>query len=311
MGNRAAVAPYSGAMLAMVARSARERLLSPAPQNSTKRPTTPSLRSISVTASTRSVAVDPSGSGPDQPHPDDFRFQQVERLPQQYRLGLDTAHAPAEHAERIDHRGVRIGPDQGIGKGNRLRPSRPGHDHRRQILQVDLMHDSGSRGHHPEVLEGLLGPAQQLVPLPVPLVLEIDVLGEGERGPEAIDLDRVVDDQIGRNQGVDVGDIAAEPRDGVAHGRQIDHRGDTGEILEHHPARQERQFHCRPFSGRPRLPPRQGPNQIPIHELAASVAKYVFQQDADGKWERVEIGEPLLLQRLEPVVRDRFAEGRG
>ena len=58
------VAPYSGAMLAMVARSASGSAARPAPKNSTNLPTTPFLRSICVTVSTRSVAVAPSGSSP-------------------------------------------------------------------------------------------------------------------------------------------------------------------------------------------------------------------------------------------------------
>ncbi len=59
-----AVAPYSGAMFAMVARSASGRALSPAPWNSTNLPTTPCALSISVTVSTRSVAVAPDWSSP-------------------------------------------------------------------------------------------------------------------------------------------------------------------------------------------------------------------------------------------------------
>src|SRR5689334_9620659 len=55
------VAPYSGAMLAMVARSASGNDASPGPKNSTNLPTTPVLRSISVTVSTRPVAVDHRG----------------------------------------------------------------------------------------------------------------------------------------------------------------------------------------------------------------------------------------------------------
>ena len=51
-------------MLAIVARSARPRAERPAPWNSTNLPTTPWARSISVTVSTRSVAVAPAGSAP-------------------------------------------------------------------------------------------------------------------------------------------------------------------------------------------------------------------------------------------------------
>ncbi len=60
IGEKPQVAPYSGAMLPRVARSASVRWVRPGPKNSTNLPTTPRLRSISVTVSTRSVAVTPS-----------------------------------------------------------------------------------------------------------------------------------------------------------------------------------------------------------------------------------------------------------
>ena len=63
-GKKPQVAPYSGAMLPMVARSASVMLERPGPKNSTNLPTTPFLRSICVTVSTRSVAVTPSFSLP-------------------------------------------------------------------------------------------------------------------------------------------------------------------------------------------------------------------------------------------------------
>ena len=63
-GKKPQVAPYSGAMLAMVASSSRVRPARPGPKNSTNLPTTPFLRSIWVTVSTRSVAVAPSGRSP-------------------------------------------------------------------------------------------------------------------------------------------------------------------------------------------------------------------------------------------------------
>ena len=58
------VAPYSGAMLAMVARSGSVMAPSPGPKNSTNLLTTPCVRSICVTARAASVAVAPGGSAP-------------------------------------------------------------------------------------------------------------------------------------------------------------------------------------------------------------------------------------------------------
>src|SRR5262249_33827956 len=63
------VAPYSGDMFPSVARSASDSEATPAPKYSTNLPTTPTCRSRSVTVSTRSVAVDPSGSSPDSSKP--------------------------------------------------------------------------------------------------------------------------------------------------------------------------------------------------------------------------------------------------
>ena len=51
-------------MFPIVARSASGSAAMPSPKYSTNLPTTPVLRSISVTVSTRSVAVAPSGSAP-------------------------------------------------------------------------------------------------------------------------------------------------------------------------------------------------------------------------------------------------------
>ena len=56
-GKKPIVAPYSGAILAIVARSGTASEAVPSPKNSTNFPTTFALRSISVIVSTRSVAV--------------------------------------------------------------------------------------------------------------------------------------------------------------------------------------------------------------------------------------------------------------
>src|SRR5215467_145875 len=57
IGKKPMVAPYSGAMLAMVARSTTGNAFAPGPKNSTNLPTTFALRSICVMGSARSVAV--------------------------------------------------------------------------------------------------------------------------------------------------------------------------------------------------------------------------------------------------------------
>ena len=189
-----------------------------------------------------------------------------------------------------------VGADQRVREGDRLRAELPGADDRGQVLEVDLVDDAGARRHDAEVLERLLRPAQQRVALAVALVLQLDVAGEGEHRAEAIDLNRVVDDEIGRHQRVDPGDVAAEPGDGRAHRGQIDDARHTGEVLQHHPARQERQLEL--LAGWPAGVQAASVVDVAlVDELAAGVAQHVFEQDADRERQPVEIGQPLLGQR--------------
>ena len=43
--------------------------------------------------------------------------QHVHRLAEHDGFGFDAAHAPADHAETVDHGGVRVGADERIGEG--------------------------------------------------------------------------------------------------------------------------------------------------------------------------------------------------
>ena len=151
-----------------------------------------------------------------------------EGLAQHGRLGLDAADAPAQHAQAVDHGRVRVGPDQRVAEGPAVRGGehQPG-----QVLEVDLVADARPGGHGPEAVEGALGPAEQLVALDVALVLNGDVLVIGRGVARALDDDGVVDDQLHRDQRVDLRRVAPEARQGVAHGGQVDHAGHPGEVL--------------------------------------------------------------------------------
>ena len=167
IGKMPQVLPYSGAMLAIVARSASGRFARPSPKNSTNLSTTPFLRSISVTVSTRSVAVAPGCRLPRQPEADDLRNQHRDRLAEHRGFGFDAADAPAEHAEAVDHGGVRIGADERVGIGARRAVHFAVEDHAAEVLEIDLVHDAGVRRHHLEIAERGLAPAQERVALAV------------------------------------------------------------------------------------------------------------------------------------------------
>ena len=78
---------------------------------------------------------------------------------------------PAEHAETVDHRRVRIGADQRIWiEGAAAVPHHLG-----QVLEIDLVNDAGGGGDNPEVVECGLAPLQEFVALVVALELQLAV----------------------------------------------------------------------------------------------------------------------------------------
>ena len=176
----------------------------------------------------------PSGSSPLQLEADDARDQHADRLAEHGRLGLDAADAPADDAEAVDHRGVRVGADAGVGVGDRRAVVVAREHHAGEVLDVDLVHDAGARGHDLEVVERALAPAQELVALAVALVLDLDVALEGLGRAEDVGDDGVVDDHLGRSERVDLGGVAAEVGHGLTHRGEVDDARHAGEVLHDH-----------------------------------------------------------------------------
>ena len=101
-----------------------------------------------------------------------------------------------------------------------------------EVLEVDLVDDAGAGRHDAQAGERALRPAQQLVALAVALVLALDVERERAGAAELVDLDRVVDDQVGRHERLDACRVAADIGHRVAHRGEIDDGRDAGEVLE-------------------------------------------------------------------------------
>ncbi len=121
-------------------------------------------------------------------HPHDLGKLHEIGLAQHDRLRLDTAHAPAHHAESVDHRGVRVRAHQGVREGDRGAVILHHPHDACQILQIYLMHDPGARRHHGEIAERILRPAEQGVALAVPLHFTFNVQLESARRAEEIHL---------------------------------------------------------------------------------------------------------------------------
>ena len=170
-----------------------------------------------------------------EPEADHLRDEHRDRLAEHRGLGFDPADTPAEHAEPVDHRRVRVGAEQRVRIG--LTVARL--DDAAEVLEVDLVDDPGLRGDDLEVVERLLAPAEEGVALAVPLVLAIRVDAHRHAVREGVDLDRVVDHELGGELWIRLRRVAAEVVHRVAHGGEVDDRGHAGEVLVDHARRRE------------------------------------------------------------------------
>src|SRR5207302_10262706 len=124
-----------------------------------------------------------------EPDADDDRPRKVRRLAEHRGFGLDAADAPAEHAQAVDHRGVRVGAEERVRHRDAV-----AHDHDlREPLEINLMADPRARRDDAERLEGLGRPAEDRVALAVTFVLALEVALVHVARAEEVVLYRVVD----------------------------------------------------------------------------------------------------------------------
>ena len=163
---------------------------------------------------------------------DNFGDQHGDGLAEHRSLGLDPANTPAKDGHAVDHGGVAVGADEGVGIGDLMAVLVCiGPDGLGEVFKVDLMANPGAGRHDAEVVERVLTPFQEDIPLHVAFIFAIDVVLKGARGAKFVDHHRVVDDQIDGGQRVDGLGIATKALDAVAHGRQIHHGRNAGEVL--------------------------------------------------------------------------------
>ena len=206
----------------------------------------------------------------------DLRDEHGDRLAEHGGLGLDAADAPAQHAEAVDHGGVRVGAHQRVRVGLRLAPVLVFEHDTAQVLEVDLVHDAGAWRHDLEVLECGLAPAQERVAFAVALEFDPGVARQGTGGAVVIGLDGVVDDQFRRGEGIDLPRVTAELADRLAHRGEVDHAGHAREVLHDHAGGGEGDFMGRGSLG---LPVEEGLDVLARDVHAILEAEQVLQQD--------------------------------
>ena len=163
-------------------------------------------------------------------------------------------------------------------------------------------------GHDLQCVERPLAPAQERVSLAVAAELELGVPSDREPAREVVDLHRVVDDQLGRDERIDQIRVAAERRHRVAHRREVDDRRYAREVLEEHTRGREGDLARGLRLGVPRG---DRLHVVRRHVRAVLAAEDVLEQDAERVRETrdVEAG----LERVEPehlVARAAGGQGR-
>jgi hypothetical protein len=155
-------------------------------------------------------------------------------------LGFNPADAPAHDPEPIHHGRMRVGADERIGIRQRHTGDRLREHHAGQMFDVDLMHDAGVRRNDLEVVECMLTPTKEGIPLPVARELELGIQRECILPTKVVDLHRVIDHELDRLQRVDAIRVPLQLDDRIPHGGQIDDARHAGEILQEDARRHER-----------------------------------------------------------------------
>ncbi len=165
---------------------------------------------------------------------------------------------------------------QRVGIGNRSALKLGLKDHLSQILQIDLMHYAGGWRNNAEITEGRLSPAQKGVPFPIPFILSLHVELKGVGLTKEIHLNRMIDDQVHRDQRINSVRVFSHLGHGITHHGQIHQGRKPGKVLKENSRRCESDFPIGLLFG---VPMDHGLDIFTSHRFSILEAKQVFQHD--------------------------------
>ena len=167
-----------------------------------------------------------------------FRDQHRDRLAQHRCFCLDPANAPAKNAKTVDHGGVAVGSNTGVGIGDKIAILVRARPHTAaDIFKVHLVADACAWGNSCEILERFGAPFEEVIALCVSLVFEAHVGFHRLRVAKFIDHDRVVDHEVDGHLRVNLGCVSAKRLDRIAHRGEVDDARDAGKVLKEHARR--------------------------------------------------------------------------
>jgi len=164
----------------------------------------------------------------DQSESNDLGKHHGDGLSEHDSFGFDTTDTPSGNTESVNHGGVGVSSDDGVGVEEVVSV----HDNTSEVLEVDLMDDTRTRGNNLEVVEGLGSPLQELEALLVSFEFHLFVESSGISSAGLVNLDGMVNDEIDGHEGVNLLGISTETLHSVTHGGEINDGGYTSEVLE-------------------------------------------------------------------------------
>src|SRR5205823_10398112 len=109
------------------------------------------------------------------------------------------ADAPTDNAEAVDHRRVRIRPDERVRVVNAVALD----DALRQVFEIDLMTDADARRDNAKTIERLRAPFQELITRTIAPKLRLHVQAQSVGTRPEINLHRMINHEINRHERLD------------------------------------------------------------------------------------------------------------
>ena len=221
---------------------------------------------------------------------DDVGSQKVNGLPKHSGFGFDTANAPSDYSEAVDHRCVRISSDKSVGEIDAA-----SFEHAlRKIFEVHLVNDPDPRRYDAETVKCLSAPLEKAVSLLIAAKLHLHVSLICGLAARIIDLHRMIDHEIDGDKRFDHAGVLAHPLDRRAHRRQVHKERHAGEVLKYHTGDHERNF-VRSLAVR--LPAGKSPDALLAHLFSAvEIPKDRLQNDPDGNRQPRDLSDPFLFE---------------
>ena len=234
------------------------------------------------------------------------------RLAEHGGLRLDAADAPAEHGEAVDHRGVAVGADERIGdrRASCRRPSScVGPDRLRQVFEVHLVADAGAGRHDAEIVEGAPGPIAGTCS--ARRCARIRARRSCSKAFGVPKSSTITEWSMTRSTGTSGLIFCGSPpslRHRVAHGGEVDDRGNAGEVLHQHAGRAEARSRLLGLAASVE-PAGDGLDVVLGDGAAVLEAQQVLQQHLQREGQLGDAGQAVLLGLGQRIVDVGLAAG--